>query len=135
MAEEPGTSKMSSSRHGKGGSTGSPKVFEANISVGLDEHNPLTGAVDGELPSMVLPKPSSERVVGHKGFGESFPYNPHGVLASHGLVPPVEQDDRDLDPQAVLLIEIRETLELTRCRGRRRHHHRRSPTHHELGRH
>jgi len=80
-------------------------VFEANISVGLDEQNPLTGAVDGELASIMLSEPSSERVVEHKGFGESLPYNPHGVLASHGVVPPVEMDVGDLDPQTVLLIE------------------------------
>jgi hypothetical protein len=68
-------------------------VLKADINVGLDEQNPLTGAVDAELASIVLSEPSSERVVGHKGFGKSLPYNPHGVLAAHGLVPPIELDE------------------------------------------
>ena len=81
-------------------------MLKANISVGLDEQNTLTGAVNGELASIMLSEPSSEWVVGHKGFGESFPYNLHGVLAAHVLVPPVEMDDGDLEPQTDLVIKI-----------------------------
>ena len=85
---------------------GVTKVLKANISVGLNEQDPLTGAVNGELASIVLSEPSSKRVVGHKGFGKSIPYNLHGVLTAHGLVPPVELDGGDLVPQTVLVIEI-----------------------------
>ena len=55
-------------------------MLKANFSVGLNKQNPLTCAVDGEPASILLSEPSSKRVVGHKGFGESFQYNPHGVL-------------------------------------------------------
>ena len=54
---------------------GVTKVLKANISVGLNEQDPLTGAVNGELASIVLSEPSSKWVVGHKGFGKSIPYN------------------------------------------------------------
>ena len=85
---------------------GVTKVLKANISVGLNEQDPLTCAVDGEPASILLSEPSSKRVVGHKGFGESLLYNPHGVLAAHGLVPPVEIEVGDLDPHTILLIKI-----------------------------
>ena len=44
---------------------GVTKVLKANISVSLDKQNALTGAVDDELPSILLSEPSSERVVGN----------------------------------------------------------------------
>ena len=81
----------------------------------------------------MLSKPSSEWVVVHKGVGERLPYNPRGVLVAHGLVPPVEMEVGDMEPQTDLLIEIREPLQLTRRWGRRRHQHRRSPAHQKLG--
>ncbi|BAT11547.1 Os10g0503250, partial [Oryza sativa Japonica Group] len=110
------------------------EVLEPHVGVGLDEQHALAGAVDGELPPLELPEPPGERVVAHERPGDGGADDRRRVAPTHGGAAPVELDHRDVEPQPVLVVDVRELLQLPRRRPRRRHQLRRLPPHRELQR-
>jgi hypothetical protein len=111
-----------------------PEVLEPDVRVGLDEQHALAGALDGELAALELPEPPGERVVVHERAGHGVADHGRWVPRAHERAAAVELDDGDVEPQPVLVVDVRQPLELARRRLRRLHQRRGLPPHRELER-
>nr|CAB3455923.1 unnamed protein product [Digitaria exilis] len=99
---------------------GSLEVGQPHVGVGLDEQHPLAGAVDDELPPLHLPQPPGERVVRHQRLAERAPDDGCRVVTVAARdASSVEEDERHMQPQPLLVIDVGEALRLARRRPRR----------------
>lgn len=102
---------------------GVAEVVEGDVGMGLDEEHSLPGALHVELAAGSFPEAAGQGVVEDEGLGQGAADDLGGVAAGHGGVAAVELDDRDVEAQAFLVVDVGEPLELVGSRLGRTHQH------------
>ncbi|WVZ96199.1 hypothetical protein U9M48_041866 [Paspalum notatum var. saurae] len=90
------------------------QLLQPHVGVGLHEQHPLAGAVHHQLPRLHLPQPPRERVERHQRAAERAPDHARGVVGTAAAV--VEEEERHVPAQSVLVVDVGQALRLARRR-------------------
>uniref|UniRef100_A0A7C9AGM8 Uncharacterized protein n=1 Tax=Opuntia streptacantha TaxID=393608 RepID=A0A7C9AGM8_OPUST len=99
-----------------------PKILKRCIGFCLKERNALCRAVHHQLPVGPFLKPASEWVVKDESLRQTILHHLHRVFPLHRGVGPVEHNGRHLEPETLLVIDVRDGFLLSR-RWLGWHHH------------